>query len=314
MKDLTIQDETGKKVPLNITADSIESNFTQLRELTDKGVFGGLRIVCDGMGGAAAGEVASSIAVVVVQQEILKHVQSGNISAEAIRKSIEVANRAIYAYTKRANNDAGTTIAATLTDNKGSTYVGLVGDARAYYMAQNGKITQIGRDHSLIADLALAQQIKPSEFYSHPQRNIITRSLGDKNNVTVDVETVQLIAGSKIVMTSDGVWEGIRRNITGDLLYAQNLPHIFAEIDQEFNATIPMFMQSLKAQGLSEHEARRQASQMALQIANGRIFREVNLYGLAPNASAAEIVRYLTQHYVGVISDDNTTAVCIENK
>jgi serine/threonine protein phosphatase PrpC len=314
VQGLTITDETGQEIPLNLSAENIVANAVQLRELTDKGVFGGLRIVCDGMGGAAAGEVASSIAVVVIQQEILKSVQAGDITPQALRKAVEVANKAVYAYGEKNHNDAGTTVVATLTGKDGTTHMATVGDSRAYFVAPDGTITQVGTDHSLVTDLALRGTVKPSELHTHDQRNFIMRNVGEKKDIAVDLHTVKMIPGSKIILTCDGVWEGILHNITIDPIYAQRLPLILADVDQEFARNVPIFTRQYQQQGFDPQKAQVEAYKTALQIANGRIFREINLYGLPPNATPEQIVQHLTRTKVGMASGDNVTALCMEAK
>jgi serine/threonine protein phosphatase PrpC len=175
-----------------------------------KGVFEGedparghLFVVADGMGGAAAGEVASGIAVETVRGSYFDPA-SGRGPGDALRIAIEAANASIH---RRAADDPrlggmGTTCTAVAVVGR-SLWCGHVGDTRAY-VAANGSLTQITRDHSLAAELARAG----NEAGAPPRaKNVLTRCLGVKPEVKVDVseQGIPLPEDGVLVMCTDGL-------------------------------------------------------------------------------------------------------------
>lgn len=196
----------------------------------------GLFIVCDGIGGHLGGESASHWAVeavkrtmedlfapkdprgtVALPKEDLETVSedlevtrvSGMKKMEnLVRQAIQRANRVVYEYAQQkpeAAGDAGTTITlAFVLGNRA--VIGNVGDSRTY-LIRNNRLQQITKDHSLVASMVANHQIKPSEVYSHPQRNLIFRSLGLKNEVDVDIFIQNLKPGDYLLLCSDGLWE-----------------------------------------------------------------------------------------------------------
>jgi protein phosphatase len=165
---------------------------------------GALLVLADGMGGAAAGEVASRMAVENVYENYFDMLDHGS-AAEALRRSMASANAAIHA---RASEDPvllgmGTTCTAVSVVGQ-SLNVGHVGDSRAY-LIEAGQIRILTRDHTLAAELAGlngGQKGAPEAA-----RNILTRCLGNQPNVQIDVfeRPLELHAGSVLVLCSDGL-------------------------------------------------------------------------------------------------------------
>lgn len=159
-----------------------------------------LYVVCDGMGGHAAGEVASEIAVDVISQRAPEHAD-----AAALGQAVEEANLAVIKAAREGVGRAGmgcTCTAAIL--EKERLVIAQVGDSRAYLLHQ-GKLQQLTRDHSLVADLIEAGQITEAEARVHPQRSVITRALGSDPRTQPDLFEINVEAGDRLLLCSDGL-------------------------------------------------------------------------------------------------------------
>lgn len=159
-----------------------------------------LYVVCDGMGGHAAGEVASEIAVDVIAQSAPEHA-----NASALGQAVEEANLAIIKAAREGVGRAGmgcTCTAAIL--EKERLVIAQVGDSRAYLL-HHGKLQQLTRDHSLVADLIEAGQITEAEARVHPQRSVITRALGSDPRTQPDLFEINVETGDRLLLCSDGL-------------------------------------------------------------------------------------------------------------
>lgn len=137
---------------------------------------------------------------------------------DQLSSAIQQANREIMKYgeQKPAARGLGSTVTAALIRNDHA-YIANVGDSRTYLLRES-KLKPITRDHSLVARLVESKQIDPEEVYTHPQRNLIYRSLGAGNkNIEVDVFHEILRPGDKLLLCSDGLWEMVHQQ---DLLQA----------------------------------------------------------------------------------------------
>ena len=146
-------------------------------------------VVCDGMGGAASGDVASTTAVKIISERIQSSYREG-MSANSIRSvlfsAIEAANAVVYemSCSNSAFEGMGTTVVASII-RQDAVYVAHAGDSRAYRITENG-ITQLTRDHSMVQAMVDRGQITPLEAKDHPRKNIITRALGVDSRVLID--------------------------------------------------------------------------------------------------------------------------------
>ena len=140
--------------------------------------------VADGMGGHNAGEVASAMAVRVLEEEMRTPTQP---TEEALRRAVERANTEIYRASKEREGclGMGTTITALCMEGN-IAHIAQVGDSRAY-LIRNRAILQVTTDHTLVEEMVLSGLITPSEAKVHPKRNYITRALGTAEKVEVDL-------------------------------------------------------------------------------------------------------------------------------
>lgn len=157
--------------------------------------------VADGVGGAQAGEIASSLAAAAVQ-ELEGSVDSGE---RRVAELIGEANRRVY---ERSSEDEavsgmGTTMTVALLEDA-EVAIGHVGDSRAY-LIRGADLEQLTEDHSLVAELVRSGKLSPQEAESHPQRSVITRALGNDPDVDVDAFTVESRAGDVFLLCSDGL-------------------------------------------------------------------------------------------------------------
>lgn len=199
--------DIGRKRPHN------EDSFLADRTL-------GLYIVCDGMGGGNAGEVASRMAIDTIHA-YMKEAGSGGKSADQVdpnlsqaanqlANAIRVANETIHKASWNSPKYAGmgtTVVAALLSDNYLS--IAHVGDSRLY-MHRNGALQALTDDHSWVAEQVAQGFMSEEEAERSPKRNIVTRALGIESTVQIDVTEVPVFKGDQLLLCSDGLTRGVR--------------------------------------------------------------------------------------------------------
>jgi serine/threonine protein phosphatase PrpC len=168
----------------------------------DRGVF----IVADGMGGHAAGEVASEMAVRIIARELGDVSNTTNAeAADLIRHSIVEANSAIFQRTLSEQDKRGMGTTATAMVVVGDKYlIGQVGDSRAYVL-RDGTLLQLTKDHSYVQEQVDAGYLSPEEARTHPYSNVITRCVGANVDVSPDVYSGTLKIGDVYLLASDGL-------------------------------------------------------------------------------------------------------------
>lgn len=155
--------------------------------------------VADGMGGHAAGEVASEIAV-----RTLQACAPTTTDTQALSEAVEIANRqVIRASQDRGRQGMGCTLTACILEGE-QIAIAQVGDSRAYLL-HGGQLQQITRDHSLMADMIEAGRLTPEEARVHPDRSKITRALGSDASMRPDMYKLNVAAGDRILLCSDGL-------------------------------------------------------------------------------------------------------------
>lgn len=163
-------------------------------------------VVCDGMGGARAGNVASSMAVESFAATVQEGLSGERLDVEALlRRAVEQANELVCyrAAMDESCRGMGTTLVAAVVEPERIRLVN-VGDSRAYVVSPQG-IRQLTRDHSVVEDLVERGEITHEEARLHPQKNLITRALGAEAQVAVDSYVTQRQEGTLILLCSDGL-------------------------------------------------------------------------------------------------------------
>jgi protein phosphatase len=174
--------------------------------------------VADGMGGHAAGEVASQIAIKTVYDFIHSTRQDAeatwpydydptlSANANRLRTAIRLANERICETIRQKEDlkDMGTTIVTLLIGSDGTATVGHVGDSRAY-LVRGGTLAQITSDHSWVNEQVKLGFLNRADAMRHPFRNVVTRALGSRGEVSVDLREEALRAGDRVLLCSDGL-------------------------------------------------------------------------------------------------------------
>jgi serine/threonine protein phosphatase PrpC len=155
----------------------------------------------------------------------LSETSRNEVTEDQLKAAIQQANRAILRYgeQKPSAHGLGSTVTVVLIQNNHA-FIANVGDSRTYLLRGNA-LQRVTKDHSLVQKLVEANQIAPDDVYTHPQRNLIYRSLGaGHKNIEVDVfqETVQ--PGDTFLLCSDGLWEMVRHQELQKVLSEQRSP------------------------------------------------------------------------------------------
>jgi serine/threonine protein phosphatase PrpC len=187
------------RTDVGVVRSGNEDNYLML---SDRGVF----IVADGMGGHAAGEVASEMAVRITSREI------GSIRGlaeplvgERIQGAIRMANDAIFERTISEHDKRGMgTTATVLVLMRGRYLIGQVGDSRAYLL-RDGVFSQLTKDHSYVQEQVDAGLLTPEQARVHPYSNVITRCVGASVDVVPDLYFGSLKTGDVVLLASDGL-------------------------------------------------------------------------------------------------------------
>lgn len=183
-----------------------------------------LLVLCDGMGGHKAGEVASQFVVnrfqeLFEQENLVEESQA----EEWLRSTLQLINRELYNYAA-ANEDfrgMGTTAVVALIYDK-HVIIANIGDSRAY-LINSREIEQITSDHSFVNHLVMTGQITEEEAFTHPQRNIITKVMGTDKFVVADIYVKRLNFNDYLLLNSDGLTDFVRPHLIQEQLN-QDLP------------------------------------------------------------------------------------------
>ena len=166
-------------------------------------------VVCDGMGGAHGGKLASELAVSGYMAELRRSLFATSEKKPPLGpimdKACKAANSVVYGYSVANTESAGmgTTLVAVTIRGRNAEIIN-VGDSRAY-LIERKSIRRITRDHSLVADMVERGDLTPEEAEHHPQKHLITRAVGVDPEVEADHFSVTLRLGSKLLLCSDGL-------------------------------------------------------------------------------------------------------------
>lgn len=165
-------------------------------------------VVCDGMGGAAGGNVASSVAVKIISEKItacFHEGMSGHSVKNMLISAVEGTNASLYdmAMSNETLAGMGTTVVACIVTNS-SVYIAHAGDSRAYKHTKEGLI-QLTKDHSVVQAMVEKGEITQDEAKAHPNKNIITRALGADYEIRADFNEEILEDDDLIILCTDGL-------------------------------------------------------------------------------------------------------------
>jgi protein phosphatase len=181
----------------------------------------GLFVVCDGMGGAAAGEIASQTAVATLTEKLCGTAPTNN-PQQALESAIAEANRRVFSRAERepSLHGMGTTLVSLLA-REDRVWIAHVGDSRCYrYHA--GSLERMTQDHSLVDEQVRLGQMTPAEAEMSPLRNVITRAIGTREAVTPDIQKIAPEPGDLFLLCSDGLTKEISETRLAEVLGADS--------------------------------------------------------------------------------------------
>lgn len=185
---------------------------TEGKDYLALGKYGAMLVVADGMGGANAGEIASSIAIDTIktffsEKQLSENEISEKVAYGLLMDAIMLSNKAIMKYVEKAPDSVGlgtTIVIAWVIDGKA--YIAWCGDSRCYCYNQTSGLHQLTKDHSYVQELVDRGEITQKQAFNHPDGNIITKCLGDVDAVPEpDMITYQLCNGDLLLLCSDGL-------------------------------------------------------------------------------------------------------------
>ena len=190
----------------------------------------GLYVIADGMGGHAAGDVASGLAISnlarraqadLFAEAVFTELTSDDISAW-LQRAVREVNEVIYDRRQQTRSNLGTTLVMAVV-NGDQAFIANVGDSRAYRLSGE-ELVQITTDHSLIEQLVASRHVTPEEAQHHPQRSIIYKSLGERSEIEPDIELVSLEAYDSLLFCSDGLNSMIADEEIQEILTSNTVP------------------------------------------------------------------------------------------
>lgn len=165
-------------------------------------------VVCDGMGGANGGNIASNTAADIIEKRIVSQYREDMPEASVLNmleSAVDAAN--VEVFDKAAADPAlmgmGTTLIAVIVDG-GRALIVHVGDSRVYHL-KSGELVQVTTDHSVVQEMIAKGQITEEQAKGHPRKHFITRAIGVESDVRPDFDIVDVVPGDRMLLCSDGV-------------------------------------------------------------------------------------------------------------
>ncbi|MBN1873763.1 MAG: Stp1/IreP family PP2C-type Ser/Thr phosphatase [Anaerolineae bacterium] len=206
----------------------------------------GLFVLADGMGGHHAGEIASALAVQSAGAYLLSHVYQSVLTkseqggeqpslSEAVQEAISYANREV---TDDVPGSGSTLTCGMVLGSR--MFMGHVGDSRAYLLRSGEQPRQLTNDHSLVNRLVEMGQLTLEEAAVHPQRNVLYRAVGQGESLDIDVFTIPLQYGDRVLLCSDGLW---------GMVEEEEMWHLISESPSVQSACVQLVAAANKAGG-----------------------------------------------------------------
>ncbi len=195
-------------------------------------------VVCDGMGGANGGNIASVTAVRILSEHISASYREGMSSASIrtmLSSAMYAANVSVFDMSRsvEALSGMGTTAVAAVIAG-GVAHIVHAGDSRAY-IAGGGTLMQITRDHSIVQNMIESGQLTPEEAQFHPRKNVITRALGVSETVDVDYNEAELEPGKILLICTDGLTNYVSSDKIIDIIEKNSFSNLPAMLIDQAN-------------------------------------------------------------------------------
>lgn len=195
---------------IGLQRDTNEDSFAVVQEGSDVERYGACYIVCDGLGGARAGEIASRMATETFVTAWFSREVSALDTGQRLQLAVRQANTAVYRSSLLSEDMSGmgTTLVALVVLQGERASVCNVGDSRCYRL-RGGALDLLTEDHTMAADMIRAGLLDPDDIRIVSERNILTRAIGTAPGVEVDVMSTDLVAGDRFLLCSDGLWGAV---------------------------------------------------------------------------------------------------------
>jgi serine/threonine protein phosphatase PrpC len=173
----------------------------------------GLFVVADGMGGHDDGQKASRLAIETIFKDLVPILIREDIPGDGLpallQGAIQNANWRLYSQNEQDHSNIGATVTAALVTGSEAAICN-VGDSRVYLLSSQSPLHRVTVDHSIVESLVVAGIIQREDVYTHPKRNLIFRSMGQRQRVQIDMFRQPVMKGDQLLLCSDGLWEMIR--------------------------------------------------------------------------------------------------------